>query len=62
MEQIKVLYTAEATVTGGREGHARSSDGRLEVDLAVPEPLGGGGGPTSCAPTRTLPGATWRSG
>ena len=45
MEQIKVLYTAEATVTGGREGHARSSDGRLELDLAVPEPLGGGGGP-----------------
>jgi Ohr subfamily peroxiredoxin len=45
MQQIKVLYTAEATVTGGREGHARSSDGQLEVDLAVPEPLGGRGGP-----------------
>jgi Ohr subfamily peroxiredoxin len=43
MDQIKILYTAEATVTGGREGHARSSDGRFEVDLAVPAELGGKG-------------------
>ena len=41
----KVLYTAEATVTGGREGHARSSDGRLDVDLDVPSEMGGAGGP-----------------
>jgi osmotically inducible protein OsmC len=40
-----VLYTAEATVTGGREGHARTSDGRLEVDLDVPSEMGGPGGP-----------------
>jgi osmotically inducible protein OsmC len=40
----KILYTAEATVTGGREGHGRSSDGRLEVDLSVPETMGGTGG------------------
>jgi osmotically inducible protein OsmC len=39
------LYTAEATVTGGRQGHGRSSDGRLDVDLSVPEDLGGEGGP-----------------
>jgi len=39
------LYTAEATVTGGRQGHGRSSDGRLDVDLSVPEELGGEGGP-----------------
>ncbi len=41
----KVLYTAEATVTGGREGHARTSDGRLDVDLDVPCDMGGAGGP-----------------
>jgi organic hydroperoxide reductase OsmC/OhrA len=34
----KVLYTAEAHVTGGRaDGHGRSSDGVLEVDLAAVE-------------------------
>src|SRR6202140_5672426 len=43
--QIKVLYTAEATGTGGREGHARTSDGRLDVDLDVPAEMGGAGGP-----------------
>jgi osmotically inducible protein OsmC len=44
-EQPNVLYTAEATVTGGREGHARTSDGRLDVDLDVPNEMGGTGGP-----------------
>ena len=44
----KVLYTAEATVTGGRdEGHAKTSDGQLEVDIRVPEELGGEGGGTN---------------
>ena len=41
----KVLYTAEATVHGGRQGHGRTSDGRLEVDLSVPADMGGDGGP-----------------
>jgi Ohr subfamily peroxiredoxin len=41
----KILYTAEAVVEGGREGHGRSVDGRLDVDLSVPEAMGGGGGP-----------------
>ena len=40
----RVLYTAEAVVTGGRAGHARTSDGRLDVDLAVPVDMGGSGG------------------
>jgi osmotically inducible protein OsmC len=44
-DQPEILYTAEATVTGGREGHGRSSDGRLEVDLDVPSEMGGQGGP-----------------
>lgn len=38
----KVVYTAEAHVTGGRaEGHGRSSDGALEVDLRLPAEMGG---------------------
>jgi len=40
----KVLYTAEAHITGGRdEGHGKTSDGALEVDIRVPEELGGPG-------------------
>ncbi|CAG1019630.1 Organic hydroperoxide resistance protein OhrB [Burkholderiaceae bacterium] len=41
----KVLYTAHATSTGGREGTSRSSDGALDVRLSTPKELGGGGGP-----------------
>ena len=41
----RILYTADATTEGGREGHARTSDGRLDVDLDVPEEMGGTGGP-----------------
>jgi Ohr subfamily peroxiredoxin len=38
----KVVYTAEAHVTGGRaDGHGRSSDGALEVDLRLPAEMGG---------------------
>lgn len=40
----KVLYRAEATATGGRDGRARSSDGALDVKLSVPKELGGAGG------------------
>jgi osmotically inducible protein OsmC len=41
----EILYTAHAAVHGGRGGHGRTSDGRLEVDLSVPEEMGGNGGP-----------------
>ena len=38
----KVLYTAEATVTGGRErGHGKTSDGALDVQLRPPNEGGG---------------------
>ncbi len=40
-----ILYTAEATAEGGREGHARTSDGRLNLELDVPTEMGGSGGP-----------------
>src|SRR3954449_4974825 len=44
----KVLYTAEAHVTGGRdEGHGKTSDGELEVDIRMPTELGGKGGGTN---------------
>jgi lipoyl-dependent peroxiredoxin len=39
----KILYTAEATVHGGREGEGRTSDGKLEVKLAAPKEMGGSG-------------------
>ena len=42
------IYAAEARVTGGRaEGHGRTSDGALEVDLRIPEEMGGPGGGTN---------------
>lgn len=41
---MKILYTAEATATGGREGRVRSTDGALDLDLAIPKDLGGPGG------------------
>ncbi|WP_047249058.1 organic hydroperoxide resistance protein [Chromobacterium subtsugae] len=40
-----ILYRAHATVAGGREGHAASSDGALDVQLSTPRELGGAGGP-----------------
>ncbi|MBY6412706.1 organic hydroperoxide resistance protein [Rhodococcus sp. BP-252] len=41
---MKTIYTAEALATGeGRNGHARTSDGRLDLDLAIPEAMGGSG-------------------
>jgi Ohr subfamily peroxiredoxin len=44
----RALYTAEATVTGGRaDGHGRSTDGALEVQLRSPKELGGEGGGTN---------------
>jgi lipoyl-dependent peroxiredoxin len=44
----KVIYTAEATVTGGREhGHGRTSDGALDVQLRPPVESGGEGGGTN---------------
>ena len=43
----KALYTAEATVTGGRDGHGRSSDGALDVTLGRPAEMGGEAGGTN---------------
>src|SRR5580700_8039692 len=44
----RVLYTAEATVTGGRaSGHGRTNDGALDVQLRAPKEMGGEGGGTN---------------
>ena len=44
----KVIYTAEAHVTGGRlAGHGRTTDGALEVDIRIPPEMGGEGGGTN---------------
>ena len=40
----KVIYTAHATSTGGRDGTTRTSDGLLDLKLAVPKEMGGAGG------------------
>ncbi|UNK50464.1 organic hydroperoxide resistance protein [Lysobacter sp. S4-A87] len=44
MSLDKVLYTAHATATGGRDGRAVSSDNVLDIKLTTPRELGGGGG------------------
>ena len=40
----KILYTATATTSGGREGRSVSSDGLLDITLSTPRELGGAGG------------------
>jgi lipoyl-dependent peroxiredoxin len=42
---MNVLYTATAHATGdGRNGHARSEDGILDIDMRIPREMGGPGG------------------
>src|SRR2546423_7273543 len=45
---VRVLYTAQATVTGGRaNGHGRINDGALDVQLRSPKEMGGDGDGTN---------------
>ncbi|NVN50574.1 organic hydroperoxide resistance protein [Mycolicibacterium hippocampi] len=45
---MKTLYTAEALAIGeGRDGHGRTSDGTLDLDLAIPKEMGGSGNGTN---------------
>ena len=41
---VNVIYKTSATSTGGRDGHARSEDGSVDVNLVVPKEMGGQGG------------------
>jgi lipoyl-dependent peroxiredoxin len=48
MSMADPIYTAEATVTGGRaDGHGATSDGKLDVRLRLPSEMGGDGGGTN---------------
>lgn len=44
---MDILYTAEATAWGGREGRSATTCGTLDLHLAVPKELGGPGGATN---------------
>ena len=45
---MKKLYTAEALATGeGRDGHGRTSDGKVDVALSIPKEMGGSGAGTN---------------
>ena len=48
--QIKPLFTASATATGGRNGHTQASDNSVSVDLSVPKEMGGPGKPGTATP------------
>ena len=41
---MRTLYTAVSTAHGGRDGHVRSSDGIVDLDLRTPKEMGGPGG------------------
>jgi Ohr subfamily peroxiredoxin len=43
----KIIYTAHATATGGRDGSAKSDDGKLNVKLNPPKEMGGNGDGTN---------------
>jgi len=43
----RTIYTAHATVTGGRDGHGTTDDGELDVWLRAPKEAGGPGGGTN---------------
>jgi len=50
MDQIKPLFTATATATGGRNGHTEASDGSVKADLSIPKEMGGPGKPGTATP------------
>ena len=40
---MKTLYSARASAHGDRQGHVESPDGVLDLDLSMPEAMGGSG-------------------
>ena len=47
---VQPIFTAHATSTGGRNGHASADDGLISVDLSVPKAMGGPGKPNTTTP------------
>lgn len=43
----KIIYTAHATATGGRDGRAKTDDGKVDVKLDLPKEMGGKGDGTN---------------
>lgn len=71
----KVIYTAKVTTTGGREGAAKSDDGRIDLKMSTPGGPGGGTNPeqllaagwsacylSACAHVARQRKATWPAG
>jgi lipoyl-dependent peroxiredoxin len=50
MASLKLLVTANATSTGGRNGHTQSDDGIVSIDLSIPKEMGGPGKPGTTTP------------
>jgi osmotically inducible protein OsmC len=55
---MEKVYTAVVTAKGGRDGHIKSSDGIIDLDLKKPKEMGGEGGdftnPSNCLPVHTV--------
>ena len=41
---MEKLYTAKVTASGGRNGHVKSDDGVIDMEIKMPKGLGGDGG------------------
>jgi osmotically inducible protein OsmC len=50
MAEVNVLHTSRGTSKGGRNGHTQSGDGMVDVDLSVPQDMGGPGKPNTSTP------------
>jgi len=50
MDNIKPVFTAQATAVGGRNGHTESEDHIVSADLSVPKAMGGPGKPDTATP------------
>jgi hypothetical protein len=65
LETPEILYTAEATASGRREGHAATSDGRVDVELDVPKEMGARAGlvrtRSNCSPSGMPPASSRHS-
>ena len=44
---MKAIYTAHAATTGGRDGHGKTDDGKVDVKLSPPKEMGGNGAGTN---------------